>query len=166
MPMLSLELLKETLKYDPKTGQFTRLKFASHKGDIGRLAGSPEGRGYWAIRLPGGRYKAHRLAWFYMTGEWPDEQIDHINHDRRDNSWANLRKVTGSQNQENRKLLRKDGTFVGVSLCKHSGSWRATIKKSGKQVHIGCFGTPVDAHRAYVAAKKNIQTHYSLLGAV
>lgn len=164
MPIPTLEFLKKHLHYDPDTGVFTRL-VGSSRSMPGDIAGTLEGRGYWAIRLPKMRHKAHRLAWLYMTGEWPDSEIDHINLNRLDNSWSNLRKVTHQQNLENISLVRPDGTFTGVSRDATRGKWRAVLQQGKRYFHLGYFNSEIEAHHAYVAAKKLRQTHYSMQGA-
>jgi hypothetical protein len=96
--MLTIERLKELLHYDPDTGMFT---WRVNKGPF--LAGDVAGRTvktgkYWRVGIDGKRYIASRLAWLYMTGVWPSYDIDHINRDRQDNRFCNLRDVTTSQN--------------------------------------------------------------------
>jgi HNH endonuclease len=90
----------ELFFYDPHTGVFLRRQpqASEHVGDV---AGCRTSEGYWRIHVDGRSYFAHRLAWLYMTGKWPKDQIDHINLDGSDNRWGNLRGATNGQNQAN-----------------------------------------------------------------
>src|SRR5690606_34614864 len=102
--MLTQQRLKELLYYDPETGIFTRLVGRSGpRARAGDVAGSDNGKGYIRIYVDGRPYKAHRLAWFYMHGEWPEE-IDHRNGERADNRLSNLRPVTRQQNNLNQSI--------------------------------------------------------------
>ena len=97
---LSRDRLYELLLYNQKTGEFTWKKNRK-KALVGVVAGCRAKTGYWVITIGTRRYYTHRLAWFYMTGAWPSKQIDHINGQRDDNRWCNLREATYSQNQTN-----------------------------------------------------------------
>jgi hypothetical protein len=86
MTELTAERLRELLNYDPDTGVFTWRVRPVHSHRVGDIAGSVRTtRGYRLIGVAGRVYKAHRLAWLYMMGEWPKDQIDHINRDPSDN---------------------------------------------------------------------------------
>lgn len=100
--MIKQEELKRVLTYDPDSGNFT---FNIKKGgmNIGDIAGYIQADGYRAISCNGIQYKAHRLAWLYMTGSFPENQLDHINMNKDDNRFSNLRKATRSQNNMNRR---------------------------------------------------------------
>jgi hypothetical protein len=102
--MLTAERLRELLDYDPETGRFIWRKDHPTAKHIkaGSVAGTKNGRGYWVIGVAGAKYVAHRLAWLYVTGEWPAHLVDHENGDRLDNRFANLREATDSQNNFNR----------------------------------------------------------------
>ena len=97
---LDVDTVKAMLNYDVNTGIFVWL-VKRPKVNIGTVAGRQDKDGYNEISLFGKRYKAHRLAWFIMTGKWPTNQIDHINGDKTDNSWSNLREATKQQNMMN-----------------------------------------------------------------
>src|SRR5690348_8900862 len=105
-PSLSQAHLKELLRYDPETGKFFWLVRARRRSRIGDEAGSDHGQGYIEIGIEGRRYLAHRLAWFYMTGEWPPEMVDHKDLCRSNNRWANLRLATHGQNVQNTPARR------------------------------------------------------------
>lgn len=140
-----------TLAYDERTGTFTRRK-------TGRPAGSRTGEGYIEIRVNGRRYYAHRIAWLMVTGEWPKYNIDHINGDRADNRFANLRDVSQSVNRQNVKKAKGRSGYVGVSWHEGDQAWRARITLPGEANarHIGSFKTAEEARDAYLAAKATI----------
>lgn len=94
--MITHDKLIQKLNYNPDTGEFTRPN--------GKIAGSLHKEGYHNIMIEGKKYLSHRLAWFYMTRTWPVNCIDHVNRNRTDNRWVNLREATRSQNQMNSKL--------------------------------------------------------------
>lgn len=154
---ITAEQLREVLVYEPATGVFTRrIDSAKGKAKAEDLAGSLTENGYWIIWVLGTRYLAHRLAWLYMTGEWPKEQIDHINNKRSDNRIQNLREATNQQNQFNRgpKAQGSISGFCGVSRNKKR--WKAEIIKDGVKKHIGTFDTPELAHEAYLLVKAKL----------
>lgn len=152
--MITLSRLKELLHYCQETGLFVRLVSTSSNAKVGDVAGRKHSRGYWHIGIDGKDYLAHRLAWLYMTGAWPTNQIDHINGVRDDNRISNLRGATNAENQQN-TALRDDNTsgFMGVSWFRERGKWHARITIAGKDKHLGYFDTPEDAHEAYLTAK-------------
>ena len=136
---LTAERLRSLLIYDPATGIFTRR--VSRQGfHAGTQAGViHKASGYVYIGVDRKRYRAHRLAWLYMTGEWPVE-IDHDNTIRSDNRWSNLREATRSQNNANAQR-RADNTsgHKGVSWVARVNRWRAYITSHGRQCHLGYF---------------------------
>jgi hypothetical protein len=150
---LTLERLKSRLHYSPETGQFTRL-VSRGTGRAGLITAAVDSNGHIQIRVDKKRYRAHRLAWFYMTGCWPAAQIDHINGIRADNRWENLREATNTQNVINGKLRDDNPTgFKGVTLDSEGRrKWRARITVDGKQRFLGYFDTPEAAAEAYKAA--------------
>lgn len=147
--MITQNYLKETFNFDPETGIFVRIK-------NNRVVASHHCRGYIQISINRKAYLAHRVAWLYVYGEWPKNQIDHIDHDRTNNRIANLRDVSGHCNQQNRKIAavnNKDG-LLGAHLDKRTGRFNAHITINGKSRHIGAFDSKEKAHRAYVAVKR------------
>ena len=107
-------------------------------------------KGYVCARADLGYYRAHRLIWRYMTGEWPPDEIDHINRVRSDNRWCNLRLATRSQNRKNISV-HKDASSEskGVSWHKQKGKWRARIHYNGKELSLGLFDRKEDALAVY-----------------
>jgi len=118
---LTQERLKEILEYDEETGFFHWKKRIAHCVHIGDVAGKVDRYGYVTIGLYVKEYRAHRLAFLYITGEWPKNNVDHINGIRDDNRWENLRDVSSVHNMRNqKKSIRNKTGIVGVSQ-KHNG---------------------------------------------
>ena len=152
---LTAEYLRSILHYDPATGIFTRKVRTSNSVKVGDVAGCPEGGGYLQIKLQSRKYKAHRLAWLYVYGSWPKDQLDHINRNRSDNRISNLREATNKQNNQNRsKSSNNTSGHPGVSWHKRDSKWQATIKHNQKQTHLGYFSTLEEAISARKAAEK------------
>jgi hypothetical protein len=153
-PLTHDELLA-WLHYDPTTGIFTWLVRRSHNALPGMVAGGSDGRERHPvilIGLKGRKYAAHRLAWFYMTGKWPDEEVDHWNTNSIDNRWDNLREATRVENNWNVRIKRSNTTgFIGASFDKRAGKFMATIRRGGKKRFLGYFATAEEAHAAYAA---------------
>jgi HNH endonuclease/AP2 domain len=152
--MLTQERLKELLSYDPETGLLTRKFSNCNRIKAGGIAGGVSNRGYWWIRIDYKKYQAHRLAWLYIHGYWPTK-LDHINRIKDDNRVKNLREVTSAENSWNRGLQSNNKSgYTGVMWSKKDKKWKAQIRVHGKQMHLGYFPTPEEAHAAYLAAKE------------
>lgn len=153
-PPLTQARLKELLHYDPETGHFTWRVTRGSKAPAGTVAGSPS-RGYTLICVDQKLYKAHRLAFLYMLGSIPDLDIDHVNRDRSDNRWVNLRPATSSENKFNAGPHRdcKSG-HRGVHWFKPHQKWCARGMLRGKAHHIGYFEELADAVTASEAWRK------------
>lgn len=150
---LTHERLLAVLRYDPITGKFTWLVRKSRRTHPGSEAGYITPEGYVEISLDGENYKAHRLAWFYMTGEWPKKLTDHKDNVRWNNRWSNLREADNAQNSRNsRRRSDNQSRLKGVVL--RPRGWKAHITINGKQTGLGFFPTAEEAHEAYVAAAK------------
>jgi hypothetical protein len=155
---LTQERLKEVLNYDPDTGVFTRAIGVRGCSAGTRLGTLNKRLGYVLVGVDGTQYYAHRLAWLYMNGCWPPEQVDHMNGDRSDNRLVNLRACRQAENSQNTVAHTDSKSGVlGVSWVGKLGKWRARIFK-GAEVHLGCFGTKEEAHQAYLAAKAQLHT--------
>ena len=148
--MLTAERLRELLHYDPSTGAWHwRVNRRGKRARAGDVAGYRLQIGYWFICVERERYYGHRLAWLYMTGRWPRNQIDHIDHNPSNDRWSNLREATQSQNNMNQR-----GRQRGVGLMPW-GRWRARIHKDGAEINLGSFATQEAARAAYqIAARK------------
>lgn len=148
------EQLKAVLRYDPETGIFTRLS-------NGAIAGSIKTKGYRYIGIGSRRYRAHRLAFLYMTGSMP-KQVDHKNGIRDDNRWENLRDASHSQNCQN-AITRKDNTsgVKGVFWHKDKKYWIARLKVDGKQHVVGHYKEIAEAEMALKAARQQLHGDFS-----
>ena len=146
--MITQKELLENLVYDKDTGVFTRKISLNTKIRVGDVAGGKDVKGYVCIRVMGKTYKAHRLAWLYVHGKWPENEIDHIDGCTYNNSILNLRDVSKSINQQNRRSVK--------GYSKDGNRWKAQIRASGKWTHLGCFETEEEAHSAYVNAKNTM----------
>lgn len=147
--------VRELLHYNPSTGVFKWLAVSVRMRPSG-IAGCIKPDGYRQIKINKKTYLAHRLAWLYVYGHWPSADIDHINGDRLDNSIQNLRDVCRLVNTQNlRKPLAQNKLgILGVFFDKQSGKFRSFIRVSGKKKYLGGFADPMDAHDAYVRAKR------------
>jgi hypothetical protein len=135
---LSQQLLKELFSYDDSTGLLTRLKGIGGTTYISEVVGHVHGNsGYRVVIVNGKSYQAHRLVWLWKTGELPDLEIDHINGNRSDNSWANLRLATKEQNQHNAKL-RSDNKS-GVKGMKRNRNYLECRVAYNGEVTYKCF---------------------------
>jgi len=159
MKVLSVEVLKENLHYEPTTGLFTWVKGRSGT-KIGNIAGTLNKDGYINIKINCKRYKAHRLAWLYVNGSMPESLIDHINGNKNDNRICNLREATQKQNMRNQSNPQKGNKsgYLGVSFKKEGSKYAANIRINGKNKHLGYFAAAKDAHEVYLKAKKELHS--------
>ncbi len=139
--------LRRQLHYDPNTGIFTRLVSTNKKIRIGDVAGSlNNSTGYIGIQVNGQIYQAHRLAYLYMEGYFPEYQVDHKNGVRDDNRWENLRHTTQSCNMQNQTIRSNNlSGFTGVSWNNRRQKWYSQIKVLNRNVFIGCYDDPLEA---------------------
>lgn len=153
---LTQERLKNRLSYDESSGLFTWIK-ASIGVKISDEVGTITRNGYRVVMFDKCNYHAHRLAWLYVYGSWPEQFIDHINGVKTDNRICNLRQVNKSENGQNLKGARKDNKsgFLGVTKHGQTG-WRSTIQIDGATIHLGTFRSPELAHNAYIKAKRQL----------
>lgn len=151
--------LKELLRYDSETGQFTWL-VSRKRVKAGDVAGTTYTNGYIIIRIDGKAHSAHRLAWFYTTGEWPEDQIDHRDLNKANNRWDNLRPATNLQNIANRSSWSKSG-FKGVYKPIGRNDYRTEIRINGKRKLLGYFKTPEEAHAVYVKAANDVHGKFA-----
>ena len=162
---LDLGYLREILKYDPETGSFTWLRSLSNRAPAGVLAGVIAKNGYRYIRIHKRSYLAHRLAWFFVHGAWPADQIDHIDCVRSNNALSNLREANMSNNGAN-GLLRSTNTsgYKGVSWDARKRKWVAGVKKNYKRHVLGLFDDPYEAHLVYVAGATRLHGEFAREG--
>ena len=164
--------IKKLLDYDPLTGDFTWLQrprsFFKTEGDykgwnaknVGRKSGYIHHTGYRIIRIFKSGYYAHRLAWLWANGAWPEPFIDHINHDKDDNRLANLRVVTKRDNGRNQKVRSNNTSGVmGVTWHKGHQRWAAQVWNGERNLHLGYHETVKDAEQARLEAGKRLGYH-------
>lgn len=151
---LTYEELLDLLSYDQASGEL-RWKVKRKSVDIGDIAGGVrKNNGRRTIQINGEQYYASRIIWLYMTKEWPKEQIDHIDGNRDNNRWANLRDVSQAINARNRPEHRQ-GKKVGPSYRSNLNKWAVEIRKDNKRVYLGVFNTEEEGHQAYIKWAKD-----------
>ena len=161
--MIDQATLKLFVSYDPETGRFTRLKGTGKgaKAGVITLGALDKSNGYRKLCIAGKQQYAHRLAWLYMTGSWPEDQIDHINMDRSDNRFANLRQANNAQNNQRSKARADSKTGVlGVSWHKKANKYIAQIRHLGKQSYLGLYDSISDAAAARRMAEEQYHSHH------
>lgn len=153
--------LRDRVIYDPETGEMTWRKTKNWRVQAGKRVGYLcATQGYWMTMLDDRMYSQHRLAWLYMTGNWPKGQIDHINHDRADNRWANLRDVSQAVNLQNRSgpcRGRKYQLPRGVEYLRGPGRvkrYRAVVTAYGKRYRGSYYMTAKEAEAEAVALRR------------
>ena len=140
--MIDALKLRERLQYDPTTGLWIWLR-SPRGGWEGRPAGTIDAKGYRVIKIDGQSYKASRLAFLYMTGEWPPEEMDHIDRKPWNDCWVNLRPATRTENNLNREKIGISGE-QGVYTHTQNDRWVAQYKN----IYIGSFKTIEEATAA------------------
>lgn len=153
--MITHTRLRELAHYCPETGQFTHLQFKGRK-KAGMPAGSLRSDGYVYVMFDGFRAMAHQFAWLYVTGEWPTQEIDHIDGNKANNAFSNLRQVSRRMNTENKHMAKSTSTTGLLGVIRHRHKFVARIVSEGKRTYLGIFETPEAAHEAYVQAKRRL----------
>lgn len=146
-----MDSIKKRIEYCKDTGIFRWIS-GFHKSKTGTVAGCLYNNGYLVISIEGKRYLAHRLAWYFVYGEMPKNQIDHINGVRTDNRIENLRDVTSRQNHSNR-IRHQSGHLVGANYCNKQKRWIGRIGIGKKIISLGYFENEKTAHQAHLIAK-------------
>lgn len=157
--MLNQEQLKSMLHYNPDTGIFTWVVNRTGRIKAGDIAGSKnKSNGYINISIYGVLYKAHRLAYLYMTGEFPSVDVDHKYGIRDDNRWSEIRSASRSDNTQNLRTPPKHNTtgYIGTSFYKRYNKFCAHIRVNNKLISLGYFDTVEEAHSVYIQAKRNL----------
>jgi hypothetical protein len=159
--MLTYERLKEILMYDPVTGLFTWRITLGVRARVGNIAGSFDKDGYITIGFEKKKYKAGRLAWLYMTGQWPACEIDHKDGCRANNIWTNLREATRVENVINSNREVGESGFRGVKFDRSTSKWRARIGRGHQRIWLGPFDTPEKAYEAYLEAAESVHGEFA-----
>lgn len=155
MKQLTYDRLKELLAYEPSTGIFTWLP-QSGKGrwTVSPQAGTINSEGYRRIWIDGRAYPASRLAWFYMTGEWPEGQVDHHDVVPSNDVWNNLRVATQTQNKANSHAYKNNKLGIKGVRLHRNGRFEARLRVNRSLKYLGCFRTIEEAKAVYDAAAK------------
>lgn len=159
-PELSHKELLELVHYDLDTGFFT-WKTPAKNRKVGARGGAPccckaSGRTHRLIKIKGGAWKEHRLAFFYVAGRWPHELIDHIDGDASNNAFTNLREVSRAENSKNQKLFKPNASGAsGVKKTK-AGRWHVTIGINGKATYVGTY----DSFEEAVSKRRELEAEY------
>lgn len=157
--MTALLRLRQHLRYDPETGDIVWLvkRTKNATANVGDLAGGIDENGYRRIMFDGKKYRAHRLAFLFMGYDMP-EQVDHINGNRADNRWANLRAADPNINAKNaRRRTNTKAALTGVSFSKQQSKWKVRINVGGVTEYLGLFDNVFDA----AAARLSRQNAYA-----
>ena len=152
--------LEKILTYDPGSGKFFWNQDMINGSKKGDEAGTLTSKGYIHITIAQKQFKAHRLAWLYMTGVFPEGQIDHVNQIKSDNRFENLREVTNKVNHQNVQLQKNNKSGVhGVGFHKATKKWRSCIKVNGELIHLGLYPEKDLAIKARKEAEIKYQFH-------
>ncbi len=159
--MISYEEVRANFSYNKKTGFFTwRVQKRSRGGltKIGQRVGCLTSNGYLRTTLYGKCYSVHRLIWLYVTGSWTKQDIDHKNGIKDDNRWLNLREAPRSINQENfrKAFVTNKSKLIGAWRSSNGRRWRSIIQVKRKRIFLGYFDSAMEAHLAYIAAKRRL----------
>lgn len=152
--LLNAQELMNFLDYRRDEGAFY-WKVSTGRVSAGKRAGNYSGS-HVSVQVMGRRYYIHRLVWLFEKGEWPTQEIDHINGDPHDNRIENLRDVTRAVNQQNRRASQRNNKLGALGVHEHKGKFRVFIKVNGKTKNVGQFKTLSEANDAYICAKRLI----------
>jgi hypothetical protein len=153
---LTQDRLRDALRYDSESGEFIWNIPSRYKPElIGAKAGSVSRYGYIEIRIGRRLYKAHRLAWLYVHGRWPDDALDHIDGNRQNNRIANLREASYAENSQNHSLRRNNSSgHQGVCFDALRGKWVAQLNVGKRNVLRKRYAAKDEAISAYLDAKR------------
>ena len=153
--MLTQDYVQELLDYNPYTGNLIWKKILSPRRQVGDIAGCDKHRtGYSQVQINGKQYAIHRIVWLWVYGDWPKQQIDHINGIRSDNRLVNLREASPKENQQNRGINKNNTSgYRNVSWDKYAKKWRAQFYREGKLYILGLYDSPEEANVVYLKEK-------------
>lgn len=161
--MITVERLRTLFDYSEETGNFIRKITVANK-KAGSIAGYLSEQGYIRMEIDGHAYFAHQLAYMWMVGVFPKNLIDHINGNRKDNRFLNLRLCNNFENTRNHKI-RKDNKSGFIGVYKHSvnNSWCAHIKAGEKLIYLGSFKSPEEAAKIRDEAARKLHGEFAAL---
>jgi len=153
--MITQDKLKHLLEYNKDSGDFIWIRPYKNQISKGDIAGFINDRGYLMIGIGGKSYRAHRLAFLYMEGSMPPNQVDHINHNRSDNRWCNLRHSTYAANNKNASIRKRNKSgCTGVHWDNNNSKWCSKITSNGNTIHLGVYDDIEDAIRVRKEAER------------
>jgi len=150
---ITYDRLKEILEYSPTSGLFFSKKINNHVGAL-------DEKGYIRVLADGKLYRAHRLAWLYMTGQWPQDQVDHINGNKADNRWENLRDVDQTLNMLNKHKPHHNNRSGVLGVSELNGKYYPRLRIDGKLVYLGSYASKVEAKERYESFKQEVLDNY------
>jgi hypothetical protein len=156
-----IDALRQKYRYDSDSGLFYRLEAFGDRCPAGSVSGNVSGRGYLYLYHKNKSYLAHRVAFAFINGRWPEFQIDHINGDKLDNRACNLREASHSQNLFNQRVKRNSTSGVKGVFPIPKGRWRAEIKAHGKVYRLGHYDTIDEAASAYEKAAQRLHGEFA-----
>lgn len=153
MKDFSCEQVRHWFDYDPDTGELTWKNPRSRRCQPGQKAGSVSNDGYLVVGLAGKPRLVHKVVWYYVTGHWPEypeEVIDHIDRNRLNNKWSNLRIGTVTENAQNRSTNKNSSTGCkGVSFDNKTGTYYVQKQRNNVRVTRSGFKTLEEARKIY-----------------
>lgn len=153
MPV-TVDVIREFFHYCPVTGVITWRKTRNNRSNVGARVGTLNKDGVWQLSFGYKTYLQHRVAWLYMTGNWPSQVVDHIDGNLANNAWANLRDVSQSVIRQNMRVA-SSGTVIGnMGVFNARGNWQYAINTMGVTLLSGRFKSAKDAHIEYEIAKQ------------
>jgi len=156
------DLVRSLFNYDFETGVLTWKVRKANCVQIGQTAGSMGTTGYLVVMISGRTYTVHRIVWLLVTGKWPKCDLDHIDRDRANNRFSNLREANRSQNCANRTRSSNNTSGVkGVHWLGRKNRWQARITVDGKRLSLGSYRNLEDAQAAYAKAALTSFREYS-----
>lgn len=154
---LTQKQVQELFDYDPDTGEVKRKVGVTNNAKKGSIVGWLNGEGYFNVKIHKTSYKLHRVIWLYVYGSWPTGVIDHVNRDKTDNRFCNLRDTTVQTNNINKGVRKDSKTGVpNVTWRERDQLFYAACKRDGKQNYLGSFNNVEDAAKAVEKFKAEI----------
>jgi hypothetical protein len=148
---------KTLFDYDAVEGVLVnKVRRGSHPA--GERLTSVAKNGYIRLVVRGHEYLAHRVIWLLCNGDWPKDELDHIDRNKSNNRLANLRECTTAENHQNQDMTSRKGTSRYIGVCKptHRENWRAQIVVNKRQVYLGMHRCETAAYVAYCRAKSQL----------
>lgn len=153
--LLSPAELVDLFRYEEDSGLLIWIK-PKGRVKVGSACKSLKANGYLQVEVSGRNYLVHRIIWALKTGSWPDKHIDHVDGNRSNNRWTNLRDVSQGVNMQNLKRAKSQNKLGLLGVIFHRNRYRAVLQANGKVVHRSYHSTAEEAHIAYLKAKRRL----------